>query len=444
MRCELVTISLTANHHQTRSRSRINMFTINISFNDALNCYENLIREKDKQDPVYTSLRGEFRMFAIRKADRGDHEARDWLTHHDFQFFEGLGIDTSNSSTSSLALLTGTNTQEEDNPPSSSVSNAPETFPFKPITSSKNLRSKDILDREGIDSILSPLNKFIGLENVKTEIRRLADFSQIQKKRQKDGLKGLPEQTYHMIFTGNPGCGKTSIARTLGPIFKDLGITRSERVVEVDRADLVGEYIGETAQKTRRILERARGGILFIDEAYSLTWSESPRDFGHEAIATILKFMEDVRDDLIVIAAGYTQPMGLFVHSNPGLASRFPIHIEFSDLESNDLAQLFTATCMEHDFTLTDRAQKLLPGIISDLQGKGGPDLANGRAIRSLFEQVLRRQSERLMRDGLTEDTDLQLIRAEDLGHSPEQITETTKDIPSNIISLNSRKGKKK
>ena len=441
MRCKFVTISLTANHYENRSRSKRSMFTINISFNDALQCYENLIREKDKKDPSYTSLRGEFRMFAIRKADRGDHEARDWLTHHDFLFFEDFGIDTSGTETSTQALLSGNNIDQKEELKKSPSYEEPESFPFKPLPASQR---KDILDRAEIDTILAPLNKFIGLEGVKTEIRRLADFSQIQKKRHKDGLKGLPEQTYHMIFTGNPGCGKTSVARTLGPIFKQLGITRSDRVIEVDRADLVGEFIGETAQKTRRILERARGGILFIDEAYSLTWSESPRDFGHEAIATILKFMEDVRDDIIVIAAGYTQPMGLFVHSNPGLASRFPIHIEFSDLESDDLAQLFIATCTDHQFSLTDRAQKLLPGIISELQTKNGPDLANGRAIRSLFEQVLRRQSERLMRDGLTSAEDMQLIRADDLGHAPEEVTEATKDIPSNIISLHNRKSKKK
>lgn len=415
------------------------MFTVNIPFDDALRCYENLIREKDAKDPSYTSLRAEFRMYAIRKADKGDSEAKTWLTQNNYFSFEEMSFDFEPSEDHSpLSGFSGFKQQNNHIIGKSGGDDRQD-----PLTRYEDTQDTKLLTASEIDEILKPIMALIGLENVKDEIHRIAQFSQIQKKRTLSGLTNLPNQTYHMIFSGNPGCGKTSVARLLGPIFKQLGITRNDSIIEVDRSDLVGEYIGETAQKTRRILEKAKGGILFIDEAYSLSWSDSARDFGFEAIATILKYMEDARDDLIVICAGYTQPMEFFVRSNPGLASRFPITIQFEDLRDYDLAELFLSFCTDHDFIVENTAQKHLPVIMNDLRHADLFDFANGRAVRSFFEQVLRKQGERLMREGLDENANMQLITAEDLGVENDDTHDVPTTSSSNIAYLSQHKDRK-
>ncbi|MBP3729775.1 MAG: AAA family ATPase, partial [Lachnospiraceae bacterium] len=190
-------------------------------------------------------------------------------------------------------------------------------------------RSVD-LDPKRVDEIMRELNSLVGLESVKEEISRLVDLLRVQQMRQEFGLQNNTTSR-HMVFYGNPGTGKTTVARLLADIYRELGLLPTGQLVEVDRSGLVGGYVGQTAIKTSEVIEQAVGGVLFIDEAYTLTANKGQNDFGQEAVETILKAMEDYRDEMIVIVAGYTELMQEFLETNPGLKSRFNYFIEFPD-----------------------------------------------------------------------------------------------------------------
>jgi len=257
------------------------------------------------------------------------------------------------------------------------------------------------------------LDSLIGLETVKQEIKTLTNFIQIQQKRREQGLKESPV-SYHCVFTGSPGTGKTTVARIVADIYKKLGILQKGHLVETDRAGLVAEYVGQTAVKTNKIIDSALDGVLFIDEAYSLIQG-GQNDFGKEAIATLLKRMEDDRDRLVVILAGYTKEMQDFIDTNPGLQSRFNRYIEFPDYSADELMQIFEKQVAEYDYILSEDAKPILVKFFTEAVAHKDQNFGNARFVRNIFEKTLEKQANRLSLDNdLTKD-ELKTIESEDL-----------------------------
>ena len=256
------------------------------------------------------------------------------------------------------------------------------------------------------------LGKLIGLQNVKADVQNLIDFISMSKKREAVGLKSLP-LSLHMVFSGNPGTGKTTVARLIGKIYKEIGVLSKGHLVEVDRTGLVSGYVGQTAIKTSKVIDSALGGILFIDEAYSLV--KEGNDIGQEAIDTILKAMEDHRDDLIVIVAGYPELMDKFIMSNPGLKSRFSKYLYFEDYSAEELEQVFYSFCDKYEYILSDEAKIFLKKYMITLVEEKDDSFANARDVRNFFEQAIRNQASRLIEiDNPTRD-DLKKIIVGDL-----------------------------
>ncbi len=239
------------------------------------------------------------------------------------------------------------------------------------------------------------LESLIGLKDVKRVLAEVTAFSLIQSRRSQMQLKACPN-ALHMVFKGNPGTGKTTVARILGRIFKDIGILSKGQLVEVERADLVGEYIGHTAQKTREMLKKSLGGIMFIDEAYTLAQG-GEKDFGREAVATLVKAMEDHRDNLVIILAGYSYEMDRFLRSNPGLRSRFPIHIDFPDYNVEELFSIAIQMYAERDYELTSGCRWKLKNHLQEFVRQRHPHSGNARYVRNLVEKSIRLQALRII-----------------------------------------------
>ena len=240
------------------------------------------------------------------------------------------------------------------------------------------------------------LDGLIGLGRVKEEVRTLANFVKVQKQREEQGLK-TPKMSYHLVFTGSPGTGKTTVARIVARIYKDLGILKSGHTVETDRSGLVAEYMGQTAIKTNAIVDSALNGVLFIDEAYALVPEDgSGRDYGQEAISTLLKRMEDDRDKLVVIIAGYSKEMKRFIDSNPGLQSRFNRYIDFPDYSSGELVDIFKMYLKKNQYELTDEAETLLRTKMQYAVDHKDRNFGNARFVRNVFEKCIQEQANRL------------------------------------------------
>lgn len=257
---------------------------------------------------------------------------------------------------------------------------------------------------------LDELDRLIGLGNIKQEVRTLTNFLKVQKQREQ---KNLPtaELSLHMVFGGNPGTGKTTVARIVGKIFGAMGILKKGHLVETDRSGLVAEYAGQTGPKTQKKIDEALDGVLFIDEAYTLISSEGEDPFGHEAVQTLLKRMEDDRDRLVVILAGYPFEMQILLHSNPGLSSRFSRHLEFLDYTPLELAQIFGLMCDKNQYTLRPLTRaKVIVGF-DYLYQKRDRFFGNGRAARNLFEHAIRLMANRIA--GIAELTVEQLTLLE-------------------------------
>lgn len=250
-----------------------------------------------------------------------------------------------------------------------------------------------ILRPEELSQVLQELDALVGIADVKARVREVANFAKIQQLRLAQGLTPIPT-SYHSVYTGNPGTGKTTVARLMGRIFRSLGVLKKGHVVECDRAALVGEYVGQTAPKTNAVIDSARDGILFIDEAYSLI--KDHEDFGSEAIETLLKRMEDERDRLIVIVAGYPVEMERFIHSNPGLHSRFNRHIEFPDYTPIELCRIFNLLCRKSGLKLNPMLRVKLIHHFHLAHADRGVNFGNARLVRNLFETVINAQASRL------------------------------------------------
>ena len=249
------------------------------------------------------------------------------------------------------------------------------------------------VSREPEEDPMETLNNLIGLEKIKHDVKELTDFARIQKIRKDAGLKSVPV-SLHLVFTGNPGTGKTTVARILAKLYNQIGILSKGQLIEVDRSGLVAGYVGQTAIKTQEQIRNALGGVLFIDEAYTL--AAKNEDFGQEAIDTILKAMEDHRDDLIVIVAGYTGPMETFINSNPGLKSRFNKYIEFPDYSIDELMAIFDLNCKKYDYIIEDTARGHVREKLSLMKLSSPENFANARAVRNLFEDIITNQAGRI------------------------------------------------
>ena len=268
-------------------------------------------------------------------------------------------------------------------------------------------------DKVTLDEALGELNKLVGLGAVKSRVRDWVDQIKVFQMRKERGLS-VPDMSYHLVFTGNPGTGKTTVARLMAQIYCALGILSEGHLVEVDRSDLVAGYIGQTAVKTRDVLKKAKGGVLFIDEAYSLATGSS-NDFGQEAIDTVLKEMEDKRDDLVVIVAGYDELMERFINSNPGLRSRFKNYLHFADYTGDELYKIFMSLCKKSQYTVETDAQSALLEYFTALYNGRNKNFGNGRDVRNAFENIVTRQSRRVARLKAPTDEEMTTITLEDL-----------------------------
>jgi AAA+ superfamily predicted ATPase len=280
----------------------------------------------------------------------------------------------------------------------------------------------DSIAKHELNDLLAELSLLIGLERVKGDVTQLVNFLRVQQMRE---AKGLPNAAIsrHLVFYGNPGTGKTTVARLLSNIYQSLGILTKGHLIETDRAGLVAGYVGQTALKTKGVAEKALGGILFIDEAYSLS-SGGGEDFGQEAIETLLKFMEDNRDDFIVVVAGYTDKMESFISSNPGLRSRFNKYLNFEDYNPQQLGQIFELFCTKAGFQLSDKATQKVEELFTSLFEKRDETFGNGRLARNIFDVTINNQANRIITLSNIDDRILSLIEDSDIPVITEAVME--------------------
>ncbi len=263
------------------------------------------------------------------------------------------------------------------------------------------------------DKTVDDLFKLIGLQTVKEEISSLRKVIEINRRREKAGMK-TPPISYHCVFTGNPGTGKTTVARIVAGIYKELGILQKGHLVETDRSGLVAEYVGQTAVKTNKVIDSALDGVLFIDEAYSLIGAGN-QDYGKEAIATLVKRMEDDRDRLVVILAGYEEEMQRFIDSNPGLRSRFNRYIHFEDYTADELKLIFLRMVEQYDYVLQTEGEDVLVNHFEQCVASRGNDFGNARYVRNLFERTIKAQAVRLASHDEADKAQLSNITADDI-----------------------------
>ena len=268
-------------------------------------------------------------------------------------------------------------------------------------------------EKPDFDELMSQLEELVGLEDVKKDIKNLVNLMKVRKLREANDLP-VPPMSLHMVFMGNPGTGKTTVARIVSGLYAAIGVLEKGQLVEVDRSGLVAGYVGQTALKTQEAIKRALGGVLFIDEAYSLS-SGGENDFGREAIETILKAMEDHRKELIVIVAGYTGPMEKFLSSNPGLESRFNKYFFFPDYNGEQLMAIFRNQCKKNGYVLSEEAEKAAVALFTDLYENRSDNFGNGRDVRNCFEDMVVRQSNRVAQLDNPTKEDLMAVLPEDL-----------------------------
>ena len=275
--------------------------------------------------------------------------------------------------------------------------------------------------KEPEKSGMEELNELIGLKTVKHDVEELVGLAKVRKMREEKGMKAVP-MSLHLVFSGNPGTGKTTVARILGKLYKEIGILSTGQMIETDRSGLVAGYVGQTAIKTQKKIQEAMGGVLFIDEAYTL--NQKDESFGQEAIDTILKAMEDHRDEFVVIVAGYTQLMKDFIESNPGLKSRFNKFFEFPDYTEEELQQIFELQCKKYQYKLTEEADAAVREEIMRLESEKGENFANAREVRNLFEKIITNQAARVSELENPDEETLSTITIDDLTDAFEEAFE--------------------
>jgi stage V sporulation protein K len=258
------------------------------------------------------------------------------------------------------------------------------------------------------------LHDLVGLENVKQEVEKLIDMVKIRQLRKERGLEITPK-TLHMVFTGNPGTGKTTVARILAEVFKDIGLLTKGHLIETDRSDIVEKYVGHTSKKMQELVESAKGGILFIDEAYALAKDDNDKDFGKEAIDTLVKMMEDNREDLVVIVAGYPMEMEKFLSSNSGLKSRFPYNIHFEDYSNDELLIVFKRMCDSKGYSVSETVIEKVEKFIEKTKNADELTFGNARGVRNIFEKIEMNQMSRLAKLTEISNEDLQTFLEDDI-----------------------------
>ena len=255
----------------------------------------------------------------------------------------------------------------------------------------------EVDDQETLQDCLDELNRLVGLECVKQSVEALIYYQQVQTKRSAVGL-ATPKRTLHLAFTGNPGTGKTPVARIVGRMYRHLGLLSRGHFIEASRTDLIAGYQGQTAQKVKALIGRAKGGVLFIDEAYSITENEHSDSYGRECLTELTKALEDYRQDLVVIVAGYTEPMKQFFDSNPGLSSRFNTFIKFPDYKEEELYSIFVQMCNRDDYILGADAASALTDIFHSSLEEEQSQFSNGRFVRNLYENAVMRHAQRVVK----------------------------------------------
>lgn len=268
-------------------------------------------------------------------------------------------------------------------------------------------------DTRTLGELLLELDQLVGLEKVKAKVNDLIAFQKVQLLREGVGLKSQKE-TLHMAFIGNPGTGKTTVARIIGRIYKQLGLLSKGHFIEVSRTDLIAGYQGQTALKVKDVIERAKGGVLFIDEAYSITENDHSDSYGRECLTELTKALEDYRNDLVVIVAGYTDPMRHFFESNPGLRSRFNTFLEFDDYSADELMEMLLYLCDKNDYRLDEVAVSAARSFIQDQARNKEDNFANGRLVRNVFEWLITKQAQRVCALDTPDRETLSTISADD------------------------------
>lgn len=265
-----------------------------------------------------------------------------------------------------------------------------------------------------LEELLAELDGLCGLEQVKQDVKSLINLVKVRRLREEAGLP-VPPMSLHLVFLGNPGTGKTTVARLLARLYHAIGVLPKGQLVEVDRSGLVAGFVGQTALKTQEVIQKAIGGVLFIDEAYALVNQDNGNDFGREVIEVLLKNMEDHRKDLVVIVAGYSQLMEKFIHSNPGLESRFNKYFYFEDYDGAQLFTILQSMCVKNGYVLTPEGEALARRELMALYEDRDENFGNARDVRNLFEQAVARQSDRVARLEAPTREQLMALRPEDL-----------------------------
>ena len=346
--------------------------------------------DKDFLNDVYKDFFGSGSKDPVKNAEDALKEAEKMLA--DLQKRNQAGIDALEKE---VDAVTGTDPEENAD-----------------ITKAVSQAEQEEAPKEPEIDPMEQLNELIGLAGIKHDVLELTDFVKVQKMRKDQGMKSVPV-SLHLVFTGNPGTGKTTVARILAKLYANIGALSKGQLVEVDRSGLVAGYVGQTALKTQEKIKEALGGVLFIDEAYAL--SQKDDAFGQEAIDTILKAMEDHRDDLVVIVAGYTKPMEEFINSNPGLKSRFNKYIEFPDYSVDELEEIFYSNCSRYDYVVEEEAKKHVREMIVARKMQKQENFANAREVRNMFEEIITNQARRVAELESPSQDEMMLLKLEDL-----------------------------